>query len=208
MANDEPRARLEVVGRRVHDAPVGGGTWLSVARPRQPSCTGFSVRNEASSKRSSTSPLETTSQSSTSTAPRCKRPLPSATRESCSTRSPNLVREALHRSTALQNVLLSSAGVDRGAAEMLAITGTQRYTGQSRIVRAVVRSHHLRKGAHPKGRSRHRVRVDVTRIVPHPHGGTRLERGSLRTLARRQPADSTARRLSTDAHVPVDGRTR
>jgi AcrR family transcriptional regulator len=61
----------------------------------------------------------------------------------------HLVRQVLHRSAALQNVLLSSAGVDAEAAEMLAVTRRQRHTGQSRIVRALVRSGHLRKGLAP-----------------------------------------------------------
>ena len=61
----------------------------------------------------------------------------------------HLVRQVLHRSAALQNVLLSSAGVDAEAAEMLAVTRRQRHTGQSRIVRALARSGHLRKGLAP-----------------------------------------------------------
>jgi AcrR family transcriptional regulator len=61
----------------------------------------------------------------------------------------HLTRQVLRRSAALQNVLLSSAGVDAEAAEMLAVTRRQRHTGQSRIVRALVRSGHLRKGLAP-----------------------------------------------------------
>jgi AcrR family transcriptional regulator len=55
----------------------------------------------------------------------------------------------LRRSAALYNVLLSSAGVDDEAAEMLAITRRQRHTGQSRIVGALAGSGHLRDGLRP-----------------------------------------------------------
>jgi AcrR family transcriptional regulator len=58
----------------------------------------------------------------------------------------HLTRQVLRRSAAIQNVLLSSAGVDAEAAEMLAVTRRQRHTGQSRIARAVVRSGRLREG--------------------------------------------------------------
>jgi AcrR family transcriptional regulator len=58
----------------------------------------------------------------------------------------HLARLVLGRSAPLLNVLMGSAGVDAEAAEMLAVTRRQRHTGQSRIVRALVRSGHLRKG--------------------------------------------------------------
>jgi AcrR family transcriptional regulator len=61
----------------------------------------------------------------------------------------HLTRAVLHRSAPLQNVLLSSAGVDAEAAEMLALTRQQRRTGQSRIVRALARGGHLRAGLTP-----------------------------------------------------------
>lgn len=57
-----------------------------------------------------------------------------------------LTRQVLHRSAPILNVLLSSAGVDAEAAEMLAAIRRQRHSGQSRIVGAVVRSGHLRDG--------------------------------------------------------------
>jgi AcrR family transcriptional regulator len=62
----------------------------------------------------------------------------------------HLTRLVLRRSAALQNVLLSSAGVDPEAAEMLAVARSQRHTGQSRIVQALARSGHLREGLTPK----------------------------------------------------------
>jgi|RhiMetdeSRZDD1v2_1073273.scaffolds.fasta_scaffold267477_2 AcrR family transcriptional regulator len=52
----------------------------------------------------------------------------------------------LRRSAPLLNVLMSSAGVDPEAAEMLAVSRQQRRTGQSRIVRALARGGHLREG--------------------------------------------------------------
>jgi PIN domain nuclease of toxin-antitoxin system len=52
----------------------------------------------------------------------------------------------MHRSGALQHVLATSALVDSDAAEMLAVTRTQRHTGQSRIVAALARRKALRKG--------------------------------------------------------------
>jgi len=61
----------------------------------------------------------------------------------------HLSRQVLRRSAALQNVLISSAGVDAEAAEMLAVVRRQRHTGQSRIVRTLARSGHLRKGLTP-----------------------------------------------------------
>ena len=61
-----------------------------------------------------------------------------------------LTRQVLRRSAALQNVLLSSAGVDPEAAEMLAVTRRQRHAGQSRIVQALVRLGALRADLRPK----------------------------------------------------------
>jgi AcrR family transcriptional regulator len=58
----------------------------------------------------------------------------------------HLTRNVLGRSAALWNVLLSSAGVDAEAAEMLAITRRQRHSGQSRIVRTLAGSDDLREG--------------------------------------------------------------
>lgn len=61
----------------------------------------------------------------------------------------HLTRQVMRRSAELQNVLMSSAGVDAEAAEMLAVTRRQRHTGQSRIVRALVSQGHLRDGLTP-----------------------------------------------------------
>lgn len=58
----------------------------------------------------------------------------------------HVLRGVMERSAALQNVLLSSAGVDPEAAEMLEVTRQQRHTGQSRIVRALARDKGLRPG--------------------------------------------------------------
>lgn len=58
----------------------------------------------------------------------------------------HLTRQVLRRSAPLQNVLISSAGVDVEAAEMLAVLRRQRHIGQSRIVRALAGSGHLRRG--------------------------------------------------------------
>jgi AcrR family transcriptional regulator len=56
----------------------------------------------------------------------------------------HVLRLTLERSAPLQNVLLSSAGVDPEAAELLEVTRRQRHTGQSRIVAALARSGDLR----------------------------------------------------------------
>ena len=61
----------------------------------------------------------------------------------------HLTRLVMHRTGALQNVLLSSAGVDDEAAEMLAVTRKQRHRGQSGIVRAIADTGRLRPGLSP-----------------------------------------------------------
>jgi len=61
----------------------------------------------------------------------------------------HLAGELLHRSAALQLVLLTSAAVDAGAAEMLEVTRSQRRVGQARIVKAIARGGHLRPGLTP-----------------------------------------------------------
>ena len=48
-----------------------------------------------------------------------------------------IVRELMDRSSDIQHVLATAAQVDAGAAELLAETRRQRYTGQSRIVAAL-----------------------------------------------------------------------
>lgn len=58
----------------------------------------------------------------------------------------HLLRGLMHRAGALQHVLATSAVVDDEAAEMLDVTRRQRYTGQSRIVRALSRRGALRAG--------------------------------------------------------------
>lgn len=61
----------------------------------------------------------------------------------------HILREVMHRSAALQTVLLESAAVDAEAAEMLQITRRQRHTGQSRIVRALAGKEALSEGLSP-----------------------------------------------------------
>jgi len=58
----------------------------------------------------------------------------------------HLLRELMHRSGALQHVLATSALVDADAAEMLEVTRSQRYAGQSRIVAALAQREALRPG--------------------------------------------------------------
>ena len=99
-----------------------------------------------------------------------------------------LLRGVLERSAALQNVLLSSAGVDPEAAEMLEITRQQRHQGQSRIVEALARRKALRAGLTRSEASDivyTLMSPEVYRILTVERGwnGTRYERwlaGSLR----------------------------
>lgn len=62
----------------------------------------------------------------------------------------HLTRLVMRRTAPLQNVLLTSAGFDDEAAEMLAVTRKQRHTGQSGIVRAIAATGHLHPDLTPQ----------------------------------------------------------
>lgn len=61
----------------------------------------------------------------------------------------HLARQVMSRSAAIHHVLLSSAGVDAEAAQLLAVTRRQRRTGQARVVRVLAHAGHLRAGLTP-----------------------------------------------------------
>jgi AcrR family transcriptional regulator len=97
----------------------------------------------------------------------------------------HLTRQVLHRSAALLDVLMSSAGVDPEAAEMLSVTRHQRHTGQSRIVQSLARSGHLRNDLTPAAAK------DIVYALMSP------ELYRILTIERRWPAPRYERWLAT-----------
>lgn len=85
----------------------------------------------------------------------------------------HILRGVLHRSAALQNVLLSSAAVDQEAAELLEVTREQRHLGQSRIVRALAGQNALRDGLGPA----HAADIVYTLMSPEVFRILTVERG-------------------------------
>jgi AcrR family transcriptional regulator len=111
----------------------------------------------------------------------------------------HMIRALLDRSSALQYILASAAVVDADAAELLADVRRQRFTGQSRIVKALADRKALAKGLSAS------AAADIVYALysPEVHRILTVERGWSPERYERWQADTTKALLLTPARGPT-----